>query len=848
MNWAAFAFAGAAAAAAAAVVCGLAAARSRARERRARIVLAAAAVMWAAAAAGGADGRPLVAAAAIVAALVVVAALRQLPGAPPHLSGQGRTLVDGLIVAGSALLVAWTLGLDGGYRGSGDAGVLATTLADVVVAAVAIVMLTRARPGARPRLALLAAGFGALAVADCARVYLAMDGAEPVQVLLLGWAAGWLLVALAVWRRPPEDLGDELTPGLPTRASVTIPSVPFALAILAFAAAAARGRLDAVLIWTAAVVMALIVARQILALLENISFWRVLEAKVEARTNELERSEARFRSLVQNSSDVITVIGPDGRVRYESPSTVGVLGGTLGDAGGLPIHVVHPEDRATVAAAARELGARPGATATVEFRARHRDGRWRHVEAFAANLLDDAAVAGYVVNTRDISERKALEEQLTHRAFHDPLTGLANRALFANRLSHAIRRSRRHGLAIAVLFLDLDDFKDVNDSLGHGAGDELLKEVARRLDDAIRPIDTVARLGGDEFAMLFDELEDVLDIGHVAERVLAALEPPFTIDGRQVFVRGSIGIATATASGVTADELLRNADVAMYTAKGRGKGGYELFESSMHAALVERLDLENDLREALERDEFALHYQPIVSLPGEELMGVEALVRWRHPEHGLLSPARFIHVAEQAGLIVPIGTWVLNNACHQASAWRERFGDGLRMSVNLSARQLQDAGLHQKVATSLSDSGLDPGSLILEITESLVVEDGDAAIARLQQLRDLGLRLAVDDFGTGFSSLSYLRHLPVDILKVDRAFVSGLTPGGAENPLTEAIVAMGHSLDLVVVGEGVEKAEQATALAAMGCDFAQGYHFGHPVPAVELEKWLGSKLASAEIP
>ncbi|MDQ6914183.1 MAG: EAL domain-containing protein [Actinomycetota bacterium] len=763
--------------------------------------------------------------------------LRLLPGAPPRLSGQSRTLVDGLIVGASALLVAWTAGLGDLYQRAPStalgAAAIAQALAVVVVASAAIVVLTRAGPAARPRLALWAGGFGAMAVAEGARAYIAVGGAaSTVRPLFAGWAVGWLVIAWAAVRAADTRAG--VAPGLPTRASVLIPSLPFALAVVATAATAAQGEVGTFLVWNGAAVLVLIVARQILALLENISFWRDLEAKVEARTQDLEHSEARFRSLVQHSSDVITVIGPDGAIRYESPSTRAVFGHTGATARpGRPLDLVHPDDRQRVAAAVAELSRRQGATAAIEGRVQHRDGSWRDVEAIATNLLADESVGGYVLNTRDITERKALEAQLSHRAFHDPLTNLANRALFLNRLQHGLARSVRHGQPIAVLFMDLDDFKDVNDSLGHGTGDELLVAVARRLDHCTRPTDTVARLGGDEFAVLVEELDDALDVGHVAERILTELQPPFTIGSRQVFVRASIGIATTGTATLTADDLLRNADVAMYAAKGRGGSGYELFEPEMHAALMERLDVENDLRGALARSEFDLHYQPIVSLVTGRIEGVEALIRWQHPIRGLIAPDRFVHIAEQAGLIVAIGRWVLARACQQARDWQQRLehASHLTLTVNLSARQLQAPQLIDDVTFALERSGLAPDSLVLEITESLVVDDNEATRARLQQLRDFGVRVAIDDFGTGYSALGYLRNLPVDLLKIDRAFIGDLVPGSPDAAVVQAVVAMCRSLELTAVAEGVEQAAQAAELRRMGCPLAQGYHFARPASA-----------------
>jgi diguanylate cyclase (GGDEF)-like protein/PAS domain S-box-containing protein len=806
---------------------------------------------------GGRVGFALV----VSAALLALLGLLRLPGATPHSSGQARTLIDGLIVGSSALFVAWALGLDDLYRRASSplaSAAVGQTVAQLVVASAALVILTRARPTARPRLALLAAGFGALTLADGARVAVILSHSSGAGRLpLFGWAAGWMLVAWAAVRFAPTKDGEGLTPGLPTRASVLIPSTPFAIALMVAAVSAARGRFGSFLVWDGVAVMVLIVARQVFALLENISFWRDLEAKVEARTAALERSEARFRSLVQHSSDVITVLAADGTVRYESPSMRAVFGHQAASFGpGPPLGLVHPGDAPRVAAAVTELRRRPGASASIEGRVRHRDGSWRHVEAIVTNLLDDENVAGYVVNTRDITERKVLEEQLAHRAFHDPLTDLANRALFSNRLQHTLSRSIRTGNAIAVLFLDLDDFKYVNDSLGHGSGDDLLIAVARRLEQCTRPADTVARLGGDEFAILVEELDEALDVAHVAERILDALAPPVTVGGREVFVRGSVGIAiNQQSAAITADELLRNADVAMYAAKARGKGGYELFESSMHTAFMERVELENDLRSALERGEFELDYQPIVALEGWRIVGVEALIRWRHPAEGRLAPGRFIHLAEESGLIIPITRWVLERACRQAREWDDTFpqASAMTLAVNLSASQLEDPGLIEDVARALEGSGLEPHRLVLEVTEGILVEESETTITRLQELRDLGARVAIDDFGTGYSSLGYLRTLPVDLLKLDRAFMADLKRGSSQAALVGAVVAMARSLQLTPVAEGVEHPDQATELRRMGCELAQGYHLAYPAspaaiaPLLEAGK-LSPRPGRPEIP
>jgi diguanylate cyclase (GGDEF)-like protein len=505
--------------------------------------------------------------------------------------------------------------------------------------------------------------------------------------------------------------------------------------------------------------------------------------------------------------------------------------------------LIHPDDAPRAHALLAECAA-GGTGLGAEWRLRRRDGSWFFVGATAVDLLADPHVHGLVVTIRDVHDRKLLEERLTHQAFHDPLTGLANRALLANRVEHALARVQRDGRPPAVLFLDLDNFKTVNDSLGHAVGDEVLVEAARRLQSCVRATDTPARLGGDEFAVLLDD-SDGLEAGvEVAERLTGALRAPFGSRGQEVFLTASVGLAVA-GQRATATELLRNADVAMYTAKQTGKDRLVIFEPSMHAAVVERLELEKDLRHAVYRGELVLHYQPIVDLAHGRFAGAEALVRWRHPQRGLLFPGQFIELAETTDLIVPIGGWVLEQACRQARGWRSG-GEPVHISVNLSARQLQEDGLVERVDDALRSSGLEPARLVLEITESLVMLEARTIVARLRELKRLGVRLAIDDFGTGYSSLSYLLKLPVDILKIDKSFMDGLTqsPGAA---VVCGILELGKAMGLATVAEGIESADQVTALRAFGAQYAQGYHFSRPVEPHALEALLARGLAPADV-
>jgi diguanylate cyclase (GGDEF)-like protein len=441
-----------------------------------------------------------------------------------------------------------------------------------------------------------------------------------------------------------------------------------------------------------------------------------------------------------------------------------------------------------------------------------------------------------------LAELTKLKEELRHQAFHDSLTKLPNRTLFTERVAYALARRDRSRRAMAVLFLDLDDFKTINDSLGHTAGDHVLITVARRLHECLRPMDTVARLGGDEFGIL---LEDMVDPSHAlvaAQRILDALAVPAELDGREVSIRGSLGI-TLDGHGDEADTLLRNADVAMYMAKRRGKGRYQLFESSMHTEMVQRLEMTAQLRRAVKGGEFSLRYQPIVNLETGRIDGVEALVRWDHPQRGELAPGEFIPLAEETGLIVPLGWEVLREACARAKFWQEANGGDLRpltVSVNLSPKQLLEPNLVKEVARSLNEAGLAPGSLVLEITEDVLMQEAEGTLLRLRELKAQGVRLAIDDFGTGYSSLSYLERFPVDMLKIAKPFVDGLGNGSGRSPLVEAVIKLGGALGLQTVAEGIEREDQLDRLRSLHCEQGQGYFFAHPLTGEGIEALLGT--------
>ena len=777
-----------------------------------------------------------------------------LPSTTQALANRARSVLDGLMIAASLVLIAWIFVVAPLLHNGQDSPLalyvsLTYPLGDVVIVTIVIYMLAQQRRGGRAfgHLALVGAGIVGFAGSDICYAYLNLTGSyETGGVTDIGWFAGFSLILLAA-TKPITAGDDESGPAEGNQpVGILLPYVAVLAALVTTVVWYAKtGHSNLFVAYTRSALILLIVGRQLLTLRENRHLTRTLEQRVADRTAELFASEQRFHALVQHSSDVVTVVSPEADVLYQSESVQRVFG--------FPAHVltgrrltklVDPESGVRLAQALRQVAGRPYATTVLELPVRHRDGRIRQAEMTITNLLSDPSVAGLVLNTRDISERKELQDQLVHEAYHDALTQLANRALFRERVAEALRR-RGADDDVTVLFLDLDGFKEVNDSLGHLAGDQLLVQVADRLRGSVRDGDVVARFGGDEFAVLIEASlagNGSDDAERVARRIVEVLEQPFASDTRDIHVQASIGLASASKLGEPegdgAEQLMRNADLAMYKAKSAGGGCYTAYHPDMLAGLVARLELEADLRVALERGQLQLHYQPTVDLATSEVIGFEALARWQHPERGLIPPVEFIPIAEATGLIVPLGRWVLREACRQAVEWGRESGRLPKMAVNVSVRQFDRADLVEVVAGILAETGMPADQLCLEMTESVLMTDTDDNLEQLLRLKALGVTLAIDDFGTGYSSLAYLRRFPVDTLKIDRSFVERLgaltdTDLNDSSALADTIVQLGKSLGMATVAEGIEEFGQLAALREMGCHFAQGYYFSRPVPAGE---------------
>ncbi|MDQ4096941.1 MAG: EAL domain-containing protein [Actinomycetota bacterium] len=572
----------------------------------------------------------------------------------------------------------------------------------------------------------------------------------------------------------------------------------------------------------------------------------------------LRHAEERYRALARSTGDAIVTVDVNRSIVAVTPAAEEAFGYWEDEVLGQPLALLLP----TRLAGALENGLTPLSGRTSELAGRRRDGSEFPCELTVSTWATSegqffTAVFRDLTDRRQAEqERQAFEHQLAERALHDPLTALPNRVLLHDRLEQALARAARRGTRVVALTLDLDRFKAFNDTYGHPVGDELLAAVASRLQGMVRADDTIARLGGDEFALLQEDVAEPGEALEFAQRVSDAMAAPFKVSGREVTLTATIGVAVTPLDVGESDQVLRDAVVAMEHARQRGRGRVVLYDDSMRTDLTERLSVEHDLRLALEDGQLRLHYQPIVDLLSDSVVGVEALVRWEHPTRGLLPPQQFIGLAEDSGLIVPLGRWVLEQACRQGSAWRNGVSasgrqtgpESLRVSVNVSARQFQQPGWTDEVARALLTTGFDPSQLVLEITESILMEDTDATFRRLSELKELGVRIAIDDFGTGYSSLGYLRRFPVDILKVDKSFIDGVADGPHESALARAVIKLAATLNLDAVAEGVSNRKQLATLRRLRCRFAQGYYFSRPQPPDAIAALLAGPLLAVDAP
>ena len=791
----------------------------------------------------------------------VIAALLLMPAPNHDRRARVRSAIDVLAAAFAFGVLAYNFGVP---QGADHLGLIQPAFGMALGTAVVAVLVRARYDSGLPlgSLLLVVGGVVAVAASDALVAFRMSRGAWTAwdAYLVIG-ALGHALLGCGALRLGGRH---DTVAVMRTREQIAVmapilPTIPVAAVVIA--SIVTRARLAPMTLVLLGCLGGSILASAILARLDQLVLSRTLEHRVVERTLALRTHAKWFRALVQNSSDVITIVDASGTIRYQTPSVSRVLGYDPATMVGRRFGaLLSSEDAARLEAVLVDAALRPRSSQVVEFAMLHSDGHWCETETVVTSLVDDHDIRGLVLNTRDVSERKELERQLTRQAFSDPLTALANRALFRNRVEHAIQERAGQSGQVAVLFLDLDGFKGVNDAQGHAVGDHLLRLVSDRLRHCVAAGDTVARLGGDEFAILIVGTDAERGAIRVADRVRHVLGQPFSLDGREVTLGASTGIAVTDTGTETAEQILRNADLAMYRAKAAREGGFVRFEPEMHDALLLRVQAEADLRQALGRGQLALHYQPTVNLHTGQVVGVEALIRWYHPTRGLVQPMDFIGLAEETGLVESIGEWAVRECCRQGARWQKYApANGIfHVAVNVSSRQLTPQ-LPLIVRDALAETGMPPGALVIEMTESVLIDRTEEAIEVLRQLKELGTRIAVDDFGTGYSSLSYLTKFPVDILKIDKSFVEQLSAkidplsgesridsaGSTDNvELARTIVHLGRSLRLGTVAEGIENREQYNALVAMACDYGQGFLFSRPLPAEGIDTLFGHLLVS----
>jgi diguanylate cyclase (GGDEF)-like protein/PAS domain S-box-containing protein len=768
------------------------------------------------------------------------------------------SLVDSLIVTIGLALLSWVF-LIAPYAHDTTLHVgtklvaIGYPLGDILMLGVAVRMAVGGGRRA-PAYYMVIAAIAAVLITDSIYGWIQLHGTyTPGDPLDGGWILYYVLLGAAALHPSMATVSQSTAPKVKlTRVRILGISVAALIApVVEMLKFSAQGGSDAIVIGAAAIVLfGLVVVRMIgLARAQQAAAER--ESVLQENALRIE-SEVRLGALVQHSSDVILVLASDMAVEYASPSVRQVLGYEVADfVGRRFLDHVPGEDRTLVESALGGLLARTsGLSEAFEFRIRHGDGRLLHTECLFTNLLKHAAVGGIVVNLRDVTERKQFEQQLTYQAFHDPVTDLANRALFRDRVEHALSRHGEHSRSLAVLYLDLDDFKTINDTFGHDAGDRALQTISARLSSTLGGSDTAARLGGDEFGVLLEDIPHAMSVSEIVAQLLEVISAPLWLDGREASVACSIGIAVGRSTGAkgpstTVDELLRNADVAMYQAKATDGNTFRHFKPEMHETVVSQLALRAELKAAIAANELTLVYQPIFDLETGEITGYEALLRWEHAVQGSVPPTTFIPAAEDSGLIIPLGRWVLERACADAVAFAhddEPYPQHRVVSVNISARQLARVEIVDEVRSALRSSRLDPRCLMLEITETLMISDVELAIERLSALRELGVRIAIDDFGTGYSSLNYILRLPIDVLKIDKRFIDNVDGDDDESRLTAAIIGLARVLDLRCIAEGVERPTQNERLRELGCDYAQGFLLAGPMSSDALRELLRARL------
>jgi diguanylate cyclase (GGDEF)-like protein/PAS domain S-box-containing protein len=759
-------------------------------------------------------------------------------------------LLDGGIMAGALLLISWATVLGTVYRAGSDTPVsaiigLAYPISDIVIAAMALLLLGRTPSSTRLPLALVAAGLIANLLSDSAFAYLTTNQTYgAIQLIDTGWILGYLLIALgavraALFAGARSQATDQPQGGW----ALVLVYVPVAAAAVIAVLKNIGGASDPLLLWDLLVVVALVIMRQFMVLWDNLR----LNQRLQAQTTALRESEGQLRSLVQNSGDAVMLAHADGTVRFVSTSIDRFFAYSPTELIGQPItELLHPDDRAAFTVGLQKSLAASAHPIPVSCRFRHKLGSWTHCQVTITNLLHQSSPQALVFNIRDVTDRKEMEERLAHLASHDPVTGLPNRLEFRHLLDEALERSAPI-LGVAVLALDVDEFKLVNDALGERASDDLLGMIGGRLGKLVPPGDVVARMGADEFAVLIQGVIHEEQPVRLAERIVDHFKAPFKVQEREIILRLSIGISAQASREDTAETLMRDADIALNAAKAHGKGRFERYQPLQHAAISDRMELESDLARAIERRQLVLHYQPSVRLKDGMLLGFEALVRWNHPRRGLVSPADFIALADETGLIVPLQRWVLGQACADGRHWQIQFppAEALQVSVNVSRRGLEDADLVTDVANACTAAAFAPARLVLELTHGASLKGSDT-LARLLALHESGVRLALDDFGAGSAPLTALRDLPVDIVKLDHSFVARMGNNATDATVARAVIDLGNTLGMMTMADGIERADQFSALRSIGCVAGQGYFLSRPLPAAAVDRLLADCDAAGD--